>query len=422
MSIQGSRCGTGAGKGITMHILMVNVYRDKGSTGKLVASLSAYMKARGHRVTHCFRDGAADEAAGYFRIGRRLETAITYRANYLFGTPYGGAYLSTRRLIRIIKKNQIDAVCLHSINGSYINIYWLLRRLKKEGIPVVLTHHSEYLYTGNCTHAMACEKWISGCHHCDEIRQQHLSRFLDTTARSYAKMRKAFAGLENCRAVAVSDWVLDRARQSDIMKDIPMVTIENGVDPEIYYPRDTQERKTELGVQDQPTVLFCTAAFSDQENDNKGGRFILELADRLKQDHVQVLVAALSADIRGEHENIRILGAVTDENRLAELYAMADVLVITSKRETFSMPLAEALMCGTPVAGFYAGGPEAIAIREYTRFCPYGDVDALYSHVRELIACRYDPQVIAQRAREKYSVETMCEKYLKLVEEVTQGG
>lgn len=74
-----------------------------------------------------------------------------------------------------------------------------------------------------------------------------------------------------------------------------------------------------------------------------------------------------------------MLGKITDQELLAKYYSMADVTLLTSKKETFSMVTAESLCCGTPVVGFKAGAPEQIAIKEFSEFVEYGDLNSLYN-------------------------------------------
>ena len=99
---------------------------------------------------------------------------------------------------------------------------------------------------------------------------------------------------------------------------------------------------------------------------------------------------------------------------------MASLTVITSQRETFSMPVAESLCCGTPVVGFQAGGPESIALAEYTRFVPYGDVAALYDVVLEFMSRPFDPVLIAKDSLEVYSEEKMYMSYERAYREMIE--
>ena len=107
-----------------------------------------------------------------------------------------------------------------------------------------------------------------------------------------------------------------------------------------------------------------------------------------------------------------LLGKVLDQRKLAEYYAMADITVITGKRETFAMPVAESLCCGTPVVGFLAGGPESIAIKEYTAFVEYADIDELQQKICESLEKGHDTQQIANLAKQKYSATAMVNSYM----------
>lgn len=399
-----------------MKILFVNVFRSKGSTGSIVSCLGDYMKQTGHTPIYCYREGPETDYKENFCIGRRWETAISWRLSYLLGRPYGFAWFSTLRLLSVIKKTKPDLVNLHSINGSYVNIPWLIGWLKKHKIPVVIVHHSEYLYTGNCTYAVDCMQWEQGCRQCAAHRNLHLSLIKDQSAQCYSDMKRAFSGISGCSAIAVSDWVRDRARRSAIMQDIPHYTVENCVDETVFYPRNADALRRELGIpEDRKVVFLSTAYFSDTDDGIKGGKYIVALAKALEKKNVTVVIASLSANIKNKlPENILLAGSVSNRQMLAEYYSLADVAVIVSKRETFSMPVAEALMCGTPVAGFCAGGPETIAIAEYSRFVEYGDIKALGKAVTEMLEMKAYSGEIAKAAGEKFTKNAMCELYTRI--------
>ena len=111
--------------------------------------------------------------------------------------------------------------------------------------------------------------------------------------------------------------------------------------------------------------------------------------------------------------NMVLLGRVSDQHMLAEFYSMADVTVITSKRETFSMICAESLCCGTPVVGFKAGGPESICIDEYCEFVEYGNIEVLEKAVTNALSKdKFDN--ISEVAVDKYKKENMFDSYTAL--------
>ena len=78
------------------------------------------------------------------------------------------------------------------------------------------------------------------------------------------------------------------------------------------------------------------------------------------------------------------------------------------------MVTVESLCCGTPVAGFQAGGPESIALSEYSCFVEYGNIDALVEAVREMLKRERDKAGISKIAHARYSKEKMTERYLEV--------
>ena len=74
----------------------------------------------------------------------------------------------------------------------------------------------------------------------------------------------------------------------------------------------------------------------------------------------------------------------------------------------------ESLCCGTPVAGFQAGGPEQIALPEFSRFVQWGDIRQLSAAVETLLALKDSDITTAECSARVYSKNTMAEGYMAL--------
>ena len=388
-----------------MKVLQINTVYPGGSTGKIVRDLHEYYKKQGIRSLVLYGHGPAGEGECR-RVCSNLYTKIQALRSRLTGVMYGGCLLSTAKIIRYIKKERPDLVHLHCLNGNFVNIFKLVSFLKKEKIDTVLTNHAEFIYTGSCGHALECRKYLTGCGNCPRCKKETKSFFLDGTHRSWAKMKKAFEGFETLRVTNVSPWLLKRSEGSAILKDAKQCVVLNGLDTAVFGRGEGAERN------EKKTVFHATANFSDRADDLKGGVNLIRLAERMPD--VSFIVAGKHPEGLTVPSNMTLLGKVTDQKELARLYAQADLTVLTSKRETFSMVVAESLCCGTPVAGFEAGAPELIAIPAYSRFVPQGDLDALESAARELLGKTFDRSAISDEAVEKYSKEKMAEEYLKV--------
>ena len=105
-------------------------------------------------------------------------------------------------------------------------------------------------------------------------------------------------------------------------------------------------------------------------------------------------------------------GRAKNQKELVGLYSAADVTVITSKRETFSMVCAESLCCGTPIIGFKAGAPEMISLPQYSKFVEYGNINALKENIEN--AYFGEKKEIEETAKKKYSQGEMVSQYMKI--------
>lgn len=93
------------------------------------------------------------------------------------------------------------------------------------------------------------------------------------------------------------------------------------------------------------------------------------------------------------------MGSCKSREELASLYSVANVTLMLSKRETYSMVTAESLCCGTPVVGFLAGGPESIAIEKFSAFVEYGDLKAIKASICKIITANIQKQILNMKQK-----------------------
>lgn len=398
-----------------MKILQVNSVYPLWSTGKITHDIHTVLLEEGYQSIVCYGLGETVSAPNTYKVSNRLETKLNRIWARLTGVMYGGNWFATRRLIQIIKEEHPDIVHLQCINGYFINIYRLITFLKKNNIKTVITLHAEFMYTANCGHALDCERWKHGCGQCPRLKQETRSLLFDSTAYSWKKMQQAFDGFDkNLCISSVSPWLQTRALQSPILGKKKNQVILNGIDTSIFNFINNSSIYNELGINRADTIVFhVTPNFNDDTNNLKGGKYVIELAKRLP--HIKFIVAGPSyGKVPSIPSNIIRLGAVTDPHKLAQLYSIAQITVLTSKKETFSMVCAESLSCGTPIVGFLAGAPEQISLSEYSTFVEYGQIDRLQSAVEKFLSQSFDKNAISQKAREKYSREVMAKSYINL--------
>lgn len=399
-----------------MRILQVNCVYKTGSTGKITADLHNAFKKKGIESVVCYGRGKRVNEPNVYKTCGELYSKLNNLLSRFTGIMYGGCFFSTNRLISIIKKEKPDIVHLQCINGYFVNIYRIVNWLKKNNIKTVLTLHAEFMFTANCGHSFDCEGWKTGCGKCPKFKAETKSLFFDGTAHSFKKMQKAFEGFknENLIVASVSPWLMERAKQSSILAGKQHTVVMNGLDTGVFYRREVGAVKSELGIADEKIIFHVTPNFNNDPDYIKGGYYIIKLAEMLKGENVKIIAAGSYPENLKVPDNILLLGKVSDQNRLAELYSMADITVIASKRETFSMVCAESLCCGTPVAGFKAGGPEAISLDKYSRFVDYGDLKSLYTAVNDLLREARNGEKISKDASAAYGSRVMSENYINI--------
>ena len=398
-----------------MKVLHINC-SDSGSTGKIINEISLGLYNAGSESILCTPKQTVNDLPYLKKIvvSSRFEQGINIRINSFIGTPYGITSPSTFRILRTIKKEKPDVVHFHSSNRCMANLYILFSFLSKNNIPIVITNHAEFFYTGSCAHANNCDQWISGCEKCKCLKTSTGSTLFDNTKWAWKKMRNSLSRIKKITVVSVSPWVMNRSIKSGIMKGKKQLTILNGVNTDVFREVFDRSIVDSLDLPDNANiVVFVTAMFSDSPNDPKGGQYLIELAKRFLNNNTYFLVVGKNNINCKIPENIIKIGLIKDQNQLAKYYSIANATIVLGKRETYSMPVAESLCCGTPVVGFLAGGPESIAIPQFSTFVAYGDIDALEKSLRKYLNTSKDKR-ISSLAIEKYSSKEMVDGYLKV--------
>lgn len=403
-----------------MKVLQINPYFNYGSTGKIEKDINDYLNENGAEtyIAYVWETGFSKESpTRFFKYSTYIERCICALLTRVTGNRYGYAFFSTFQLKRYIKRINPDIVQIHCINGYDVNIYSLFRFLKKYSYKTVITEHAEFFHTGNCAYAFECDRWIDGCHDCPRLYYAVKSKLYDSTGRNWEKFKKAFNNFSTATIVSVSDWLRNRTVSSKITEKLTVKTILNGINTDCFRKYSDQEISDEIKKYFyKKTVLFITSSFYSEV---KGGKYVLQLARELPQYNF-IIICSGNVDCCGL-ENVRHINFIQNQSDLAKFYSLADLTVLTSKKETFSMPVAESLCCGTPVAGFCAGGPESIAIPQYSDFVEYGNVKLLKESIEKQINAETDKDLIASTAKEKYSSNVMAKHYYNLYTELMEN-
>lgn len=398
-----------------MRILQINVVYKFGSTGKIVSEIHNQLQLSGQQSFVIHGRGNRYLESNVYKTSPEWEGKLQALYARITGDFYGGAVYSTFKVIRKIKNIKPDIVHIHLLNGNYVNNYKLLMFLAKNNYKTIITLHAEINYTGLCEHAFNCERWQTGCGQCPQVFNKYKSLFFDKTAAEWQKKAQAFAEFKSLTLVSVSAWLEKRAKQSPMFKNRNFFIVGNGIDTEIFQPVNADDLRKKLGLLDQKIVLHVTPSFRSTV---KGGVHVIELAKRLQKENVIVVIVGYDGYNGELPSNVLTVSHINSQQELAQFYSMANITLLTSKLETFSMVCAESLSCGTPVIGYKAGAPEQIAISEYSEFVENGNQDALEQVVRKWLDKEINIQSVIEKVNKKYSKETMFKGYMGIYKEL----
>lgn len=395
-----------------MKVLTVNIFYKKGSTGNIVYEIHKGLVKNGHSSLVCYGLGQHNEENVFKYSSNFFSKFYTY-LSAITGLQYTYSFFETYKLLKKIKQVKPDIVHIHVINCNTVNIYKLLSYLKNNHFKTIITFHAEFLYTGGCSHSLDCMKWKTGCGDCPRLWVGVHSIFFDFTHYFWKKFKSIYTGFENnLKIVCVSDWLMSRAIQSPFFLDTQIDVINNGIDTEqTYYPREHGNLYNTYKSDNKIVILHVTPSFKSKL---KGGEYIVKLAERLDKDKYTILVIGYDDNIILP-ENIKTVSNVSDPNIMAEYYSLADMTILTSKVETYSMVCVESLSCGTPIVGFKCGAPEQIALKDYSYFVDNGNLDelekAVYLFENKKLSFSNE---LRNRAKSHYSIDKMVNSYIDI--------
>jgi glycosyltransferase involved in cell wall biosynthesis len=105
---------------------------------------------------------------------------------------------------------------------------------------------------------------------------------------------------------------------------------------------------------------------------------------------------------------------------VAALLRKADLFVLASRLETFSVATVEAMACGVPVVATACGGPEELVGPEAGAIVPPGDPAALAEAIDRALSSRFDSEAIWRGVTGRFSAEAVGARLRRVYESVLE--
>lgn len=318
-----------------------------------------------------------------------------------FPEPLAFSYRAYRELK--VRSHEFDLVHDNQCLGyGILGIEQLLPTLVTLHHPITVDRRLEVGAAPNWRKRLSISRWYS---------------FVKMQARVAKRMPRIVVVSENSIDDIHHDMGVDRNR---------MRLVHVGVDPDLFRPLP--------GVAPIPGRMITTAS-ADVEL--KGLKFLLEAMAKLRTERNLSLTvigrakeggpSAKLIERLGLADSIEFVTGVPDE-RIVELYAEAEVAVVPSLYEGFSLPAVEAMATATPLVATTGGAlPEVTGTDGETVLqCEPGDVDSLLCALRRAFD---DPDLRARlgpagraRVSELYTWRQTAERTVEQYREVVAMG
>lgn len=260
-----------------------------------------------------------------------------------------GSYFATKKLIRLIKKENPNIIHLHNLHGYYLNYKLLFDYLNNEYKgKIVWTFHDCWPFTGHCPHFTIanCNKWEKECYSCPNKKNYPISLLFDNSRNNYKLKKELFTKRNDLEIIVPSQWLKNLVEKS-FFKVNRVNVINNFIDLKKFKKTYDKSIYEKYKIDDSKKIVLGVANVWDER---KGLSVFLKLANDLK-DLQFVLVGLSKKQIRNIRTYKNVVGIERTDNQeeLVKIYSIANVFINPSKEETFSMVCLEALACSVPV-------------------------------------------------------------------------
>ncbi len=400
-----------------MKIAQINMIHE-GSTGKIMLQIADVARGKGHDVkTYSSIIFSRHKKqipllnSDHYTWGTFFENAFHYYAGSILGQNGRFSRRGTKKLLKELDKFHPDVIHLHNLHFFCVNIPILFNYIKKHKIKVIWTLHDCWAFTGHCPYFTMnrCEKWKTGCHHCDRHRLYPKS-YIDNSKQMYKLKRKWFTGVENMVLVTPSQWLADLVKQS-FLKDYPIKVINNGIDLNVFTPKKSDIR-SKYNIGDSKHIVLGVAF---DWGKRKGLDIFIELAQRLNNDEFQIIMVGVDENVK-KHlpKSIISIHRTSNQKELAEIYTVADVFVNPTREDNYPTVNMEAIACATPVVTFKTGGSPEILDDTCGSVVNYNDVDTMVKEIVRICKTKPYTESMCVKKAKSFDANKCFESYTEL--------
>lgn len=321
-----------------MRVLMVNTSDNTGGAALACYRLMNALESAGVEVRMLVRDKGTHDSR-VTSIGNKWKkaverlmllpfTAFNWKRSWTIDTNWLGTDITATEAFQ-----WADVIHLHWVNQGFLSVEDI-GKIARSGKKVVWTLH---------------DLWpLDSIYH---YSQQEKYPCLESG--TLKRKLKACCG-RGISFVACSKWLEGQLASSPLLKGNTLCSIPNPIDTSLFCPKDKTAARRRLGLpSEEKIVLFVSQKLSDER---KGARYFIEAVNAM--DNISVAVLGADGELVAEQirHNTHVLGYVSDQQKIVDIYNSADVFVLPSLNDNLPNTIMEAMACGVPCVGFATGG------------------------------------------------------------------
>lgn len=359
-----------------------------GSTGRIMGDIQRTANKNGFETISFYgrRKGFKDIKCE--KIGNPLSFWIHVIINTIFDKQGHGSYFYTKKLIKRLKEENPDIIHIHNIHGYYLNYSLFFKYIKNDfSGKMFWTFHDCWPFTGHCAYFTAadCYKWKNGCHNCPNKKVYPISLLKDSSKSNYKEKKEIFNGVKNLTIITPSYWLNDLVKKS-FLKEYDIVTINNGIDINIYKPIKDETIFEKYNIPNKKILLGVASIWEER----KGLDDFIELSKEIDDNYIIVLVGLSKKQISKLPNNI--IGIERTENvvELVKIYSNSYAFLNLTHEDNYPTVNLESIACGVPVITYDTGGCKEQVNDKTGILLENNNIQSVLSAIKEISNINFD--------------------------------
>ena len=277
----------------------------------------------------------------------------------------------------MLRARRFDVVHVHTPFAAHYEGRWLARALD---LPLVETYHTYF--------------------------EEYLDKYLPWLPRQ--ALRYAARRFSRSQCGEVDALVVPTRPMLQVLRDYgvdkPAEVIPTGIPAGAFSGGDGNRFRRRHGIGPERRIMLYVGRVAHEKNID----FLLQVVDRVRQTHPQVLLVIAGEGPATKHlqrlgESMRLdrhlgfVGYLSREQDLPDCYAAGDVFAFASRTETQGLVLLEAMQAGTPVVSTAVMGTAEVMADRRGGLVAQERLDDFAEKVRQL----FDDAALAARLREE---------------------